>query len=90
MNRSDPFRQTTPSTDAARRDAWEELLLRGALQPSGATEPSPEDRWQRLSRRVAAHERVRSVHETVELRGAEFRRILALSYPWPSLFALFT
>jgi len=90
MNRADPPRRPPPSDDSARRDAWEELLLRRLLQARSRAEASQEERWRRISGRVAAHEQLRSLHEAMALRGAELRHIMVLWRPWPSLLALFS
>jgi hypothetical protein len=89
MKRPGQPHQATSSVDSTRRDAWEELLLRRVLQAHGTAAHSTDETWRRISGRIAAHEQLRSIHETMALRGAELRRIVVLSRPWPSLLALF-
>lgn len=86
MNRTYLSRQTTEND---RRDAWDELLLRRVLHANSPAEPSTDERWRRISGRVAAYEQLGSLHHAMALHGAELRRILVLSRPWPSLQAFF-
>ena len=89
MNRPDLLRVTTPLTDDCRRDAWDELLLRRALQAQSA-ETSPDEHWRRISHRITTYDQLRTVNEAMALRGAEARRALVLWRPWPSLQPLFS
>ena len=90
MNRSELPRRTTPLADKTRREAWEELLLRRLLQAHSRAEPSPDECWYRISRRIAAHEQRRAINQAMAPRGSELRRMLVLSRPWPSLLSLFS
>lgn len=88
MKRAQPDNQHPACDEQHRADAFDALLRRFETPP--APERAAFERWEQLSRRINAYQRLQALIAHMTVHGSELRRATLLLRPWQPIMVPFS